>query len=157
MKLIHVEGSLLKARVYGLIDSGADYSTFPVEWAPELGIELKGCLAHQGGTAGGPAGRYLHEPGIYVSILGRKLHLGACFAPKCPIVLLGREDFFRYFRVAFDQAQETFRVEAVADWEAAEKAVDHSIELYAERVRKHLDELEEIRQLEEEVAANGPD
>jgi hypothetical protein len=43
--------------------------------------------------------------------MGHKVPLGAIFNPAIPIALLGREDFFDYFRVSFNQRRRTFRLE----------------------------------------------
>jgi hypothetical protein len=104
-------------------------TTLPLEWASRLGIDHESeCIAFQGGTAGGAADQFLYEPGIFASFLGKKLRLGAIFAPLCPQVLLGREDFFRYFKVVrFAQAKEKMHLDGVDDWNAATRAVEESL------------------------------
>lgn len=44
---------------------------------------------------------------VKAHILGKEVLLKAVFAPV-PIVLLGREDFFRRFKVSFDQRKKAF-------------------------------------------------
>lgn len=116
-------------RPVGLVDSGCDSTTLPLEWAERLGISHTGeCLKFKGGTAGGKADQFLYEPGIHATFLGKKLRLGAIFAPHCPVVLLGRQDFFRYFAsIRFEQEQERMHLEGVHDWAAADAAVDASL------------------------------
>jgi hypothetical protein len=127
--LIDPSGNILSTRPVGLVDSGCDSTTLPLEWAERLGIDhLADCLKFQGGTAGGKADQFLYEPGIHATFLGKKLRLGAIFAPLCPVVLLGRQDFFRYFAsIKFEQEQQKMHLEGVADWKAADAAVDASL------------------------------
>lgn len=124
----------------GIIDSGADSTTLPLEWAAPLGIDHESeCVAFQGGTAGGAAQQFLYEPGIHASFLGKKLLLGAIFAPLCPQVLLGREDFFRYFEtVRFEQASEKMHLDGVADWEVAIRAVEESLVRLANGIKQQV-------------------
>jgi hypothetical protein len=88
-----------------LIDSGCDLSTFPSAWAPLLGIDFKKeCDEIEGQTASGTdKTQRIYKPGIHGLILGHKVPLHAVFNPRLPIALLGREDFFKFFRVDFDQ------------------------------------------------------
>ncbi len=138
LALIDIDGNL-KTKTLALVDSGCDFSTFPVEWAKELGIDIDDdCLETEGGTAGGMADRFLYEPGIAASFLGRKHHLAATFAPECPLILLGREDFFRYYTVTFDQPELTFALKAEAAWDAADQAAQEAIEELAESARAEV-------------------
>jgi hypothetical protein len=112
LKLIALGGAMLKPTL-GLVDSGADCSNFPAQWAKALGIDLDNdCDVSQGNTAGGLADQYVYEPGINAVIMGRKIHLNAVFRPMLPIIILGREDFFAEYKVSFDQRGPSFRVES---------------------------------------------
>jgi hypothetical protein len=84
----------------GIVDSGADSSMFPLEFAEHLGIELASCRREECQTAGGPATQHIWEEGLDVLVQGinRTVHLGASFS-ETPSVLLGRSDFFQAFRV----------------------------------------------------------
>ncbi len=104
-----------------------------------------------GGTAGGKAEQFLYEPGIHATFLGKKLRLGAIFAPHCPVVLLGRQDFFRYFAsIRFEQEQQKMHLEGVADWAAADAAVEASLADLATSIKAQITQ-EEAEAAEEEA------
>lgn len=113
--LVDVDGNILAARPLGIVDSGCDFTTFPVEWGERLGIDTDSdCLRQEGETAGGTTAQHLYVAGIDVLFLGKRLLLSATFAPLCPHVLLGREDFFRYFKsISFDQSKEKLHLEVL--------------------------------------------
>ena len=115
--LVRKDGTMTsKARA--LVDSGCDVTSFPSAWAAELGIDLGECAAFAGVTAAGKDAanaqprRWPH--GVDALILGQKIHLEAVFRPGLPILLLGREDFFTYFKVSFDQKAKIMRLESYA-------------------------------------------
>jgi hypothetical protein len=93
-----------------LVDSGADSSLFPIQIAPLVGVDVTRCEKATGMTAGGPSSRYIWEEGLQTTILGRELRLRGVFG-ACPVILLGRGDFFDTFRVAFDQREKTFSLD----------------------------------------------
>jgi hypothetical protein len=107
-----------KARA--LVDSGCDVTSFPSAWAEELGIDLSECAAFAGVTAAGKDGATAASqprrwaPGVDALVLGQKIHLEAVFRPGLPILLLGREDFFTYFKVSFDQKAKIMRLVSCA-------------------------------------------
>ena len=113
MKFVGADGNILKPVAVGLVDSGADISTFPASWAGVLGIDLQqDCEAHSGNTAGGVTTNYFYEPGVDVIVVGKKIHLKAVFNPQIKIILLGREDFFAACTlVSFDQDKKQFTIE----------------------------------------------
>ncbi len=125
LKLLKPDGSM-RPETYGLLDSGCDYSSFPVAWAEDLGIDLDACDETEGSTAGGDAKRFLYKPGIDAIVFGRKIHLAAFFSPGLPLALLGREDFFRYFRASFDQRTESFQLDAYEPFDPEPKPGDFS-------------------------------
>jgi hypothetical protein len=93
-----------------LVDSGADSSLFPIQIAPLIGIDVTRCEQATGMTAGGPSSRYIWDDGLQAIILGREVRLRGVFG-ACPVILLGRGDFFDTFRVAFDQREKTFSLD----------------------------------------------
>jgi hypothetical protein len=105
-------------RARALVDSGCDVTSFPDAWAAELGIDLEECPAFAGVTAAGkdgPSAQPRRCPGgVDAIVLGQKIHLEAVFRPGLPIILVGREDFFSYFKVAFDQKAKIMRLESYA-------------------------------------------
>lgn len=110
---MHGPGGIIT--VPGLIDSGADNSTFPIEWTERLGIDKEACEQAPCNTAGGITTQYIWREGVEAEIqaLGVKIRLHACFS-EVPIVLLGRNDFFAAFRVTVDQRAQTFTLEQYA-------------------------------------------
>jgi hypothetical protein len=111
LKLIKLDGAM-RPQIYGLADSGCDFSNFPIAWAQDLGVDLAACVETEGNTAGGTAKKYLYPPGVDALVFGRKIHLSAFFSPGLPLALLGREDFFCYFRASFDQRSSSFQLDA---------------------------------------------
>jgi hypothetical protein len=112
LKLVKLDGTMTP-RTLGLVDSGCDTTMLPGDWAQVLGIDFAtDCEARQGNTAGGTTLHYIYPAGIDVIFAGQKLHLSAAFNPGLPVILLGREDFFACFRVAFDQRTKTFTVQS---------------------------------------------
>lgn len=92
-----------KKDFFALIDSGATVSIFKAEVAETLGINIEeGKEIYLGGVGGHIKG-YLHK--IKVEIAGKKF--------LCPIVfsreylvsfnLLGRQEFFKNFRIIFEE------------------------------------------------------
>lgn len=101
----------------GLVDSGADCSTFPAELAGDFGLNLDDLHEGRTSTASGDGSHYIGTDPLQVSLGSaeaerwKPLDLSACFAPGCPIILLGRIDFFAYFdTVAFDVRRGLFRI-----------------------------------------------
>jgi hypothetical protein len=90
-----------------LVDSGADSSLFPLQIAPLIGIDITRCEQATGITAGGKAKRYIWEDGVGTTVLERKVRLRGAFG-ACPVILLGRKDFFREFKIGFDEREQTF-------------------------------------------------
>jgi hypothetical protein len=102
--LITLDGVEL-AVATALVDSGADSSMFPAEWAARLGIDLYDkdiCEEHKCATAGGTATSYVYKPGISARIEGHIYRLEASFSEHLSVILLGRE-FFMYYRITFDE------------------------------------------------------
>jgi hypothetical protein len=96
-----------------IIDSGADRSVFPSEWARRIGINLdEDCQTITTETAGGPSENFVYEPGVFVIVEEAKYRVqGATFSKTLPVVLLGRKDFFTRYKVTFDERAKTFTLE----------------------------------------------
>jgi hypothetical protein len=88
--------------LYAIPDSGADRSCFPEEWAEPLGVDLRACQERQVSTGAGPCSHYETTDPLVATVADRRVELCACFGPVL-VGLLGRDDFFRYFRVEFYQ------------------------------------------------------
>ncbi len=121
------------------MDSGCDFTTFPLAWAERLGVDVStDCIEQEGATAGGSATQYFYVPGVTALFLGKKMLLSATFAPLCPHVLLGREDFFRYFKsINFDQENEKLRLVGAPDWAAAARAARANVKRLGLRAHAH--------------------
>lgn len=137
--MVATNGNILPTKPLGIVDSGCDSTTFPIEWAERLGINpTADCVPLDCSTAGGPATQYAYPPGVHVLFLGKKLHLTATFAPECPHVLLGREDFFMYFKsVSFHQSKQKLILEAAPDWKAAVHAATKSVKTIGAEIEAH--------------------
>jgi hypothetical protein len=123
-----------------LVDSGADTSTFPASWATILGIDVATCLEYESDTAGGPASQFLYEPGIHAAFMGQKFHLSATFSAACGTVLLGRTDFFHYFKeLRFDQQGQQFHVELADDVAKARQEVGEFIDRQGQMLREFVE------------------
>ena len=101
--------ALVNAR--GLVDSGADRSLFSAGLAPALGIDLSHLPAPRVGSARGVGGaESVVAVDVQMSVVGvrfsARIHFSSAWSTE--FGLLGRADFFRAFRVAFDERAETF-------------------------------------------------
>ena len=94
-----------------LVDSGADSSLFPLQVAPLVGVDPNRCEEGTGMTAGGRSRRYIWSDGLRATVLGRELQLRGAFG-ACPVILLGRGDFFDAFKITFDQRAKIFSLES---------------------------------------------
>lgn len=96
-----------------LLDSGADVSTFPAEWAKRLGIklDLSCCEEKKAKTAGGAVVVWAYPQGLRVHVEGVGHRLKADFCEGLDVPLLGRRDFFNAYRVTFDERAKTFTLE----------------------------------------------
>ncbi len=111
VQLITRRGSLLTPTL-AILDSGADSTTMPIEWAAKLDIDIQcDCVERPCGTAGGEASGYVFLGDIEAMVLGERLPLSAIFLAGLDFVLLGRRDFFDWFRILFDQRAKTFTIE----------------------------------------------
>lgn len=88
----------------GIIDSGADYSMFPMQLAVDIGLKYdqndpKDMLGVGGLT---PKGAFVAVDGLIIrSEIGEITLRQPWLVPSLPIILLGRSDFFAAFRVDF--------------------------------------------------------
>jgi predicted aspartyl protease len=84
-----------------LVDSGADVSLFDLQYAHAAGLTLyPQLIEHVDGVSGGLD---VFPAMITVSVLGHRLRLKVQFADQIEPNLLGRDNFFHYFRVGFDE------------------------------------------------------
>ena len=106
--------------LFGLVDSGADYSLFPYEFARLLRIDLSNArIWNFSGTTGKPQFAYLAK--VEINILGEdssetKFQISAevGFCPDFGFaggVLLGQQGFFSEFKITFNQPYGFFEIE----------------------------------------------
>jgi hypothetical protein len=112
IRLVSLDG-VPQPPALAVIDSGADRSTFPPDWARGLGIELEeGCCEKETAvTAGGETELWVYKPGVKALIDGLEHHLKATFCVGLEVALLGRKDFFADYKVTFDERLECFTLE----------------------------------------------
>lgn len=127
VELVRLDGVVLRATP-AIIDSGADCTTLPIEWAGKLGIDPEAdCVEVPCITAAGEGTQLAYPDGIEAVILGERLPLSATFNPGLDCVLLGRRDFFDWYRVLFDQRSKSFTLdpypERPGDLDGTTKAV----------------------------------
>ncbi len=89
-----------------LVDSGADCSCFPEDFAEILGIDLDACEANPVHTGNGLATHYCGAEPIRATIAERQVLLSATFGP-IGVPVLGRDDFFSEFLVEVNHLART--------------------------------------------------
>jgi len=85
-----------------LVDSGADGSVFPEDFADALEVNLEECEQVKVHTGNGLAIHYCADKPVEAEIVGRVVGLRATFGP-IGVPVLGREDFFSQFYVEIDE------------------------------------------------------
>jgi hypothetical protein len=97
----------------GIVDSGADSSSFPHAWASVLGYSGKTLKSEHYMQASGPgvAHRAI-EPCIasVIEVPGMDFKMYPQFIQGAEYVLWGRQDFFARFDVTFLESQEMFEI-----------------------------------------------
>jgi hypothetical protein len=110
--LTHPAGHKIAPPFFGLVDSGADGTIFPMAVMADLGISQADCDELDQMGAGGASKFYCWKTGsLAADFFGRPVNLKVQFS-LTPFILLGREDFFSAFRVTFDQRSLRFTVES---------------------------------------------
>jgi len=102
----------LSIRYYGLVDSGSDYSVIPHDLARRIGVEYDESQPGEGEAAGGQSFRYweaTNQLAIQTEVGGLTFD-GAMVADEGDFIL-GRHDFFRRYRVTFNERAQELEVE----------------------------------------------
>jgi hypothetical protein len=99
--------------IRALVDSGADHSVFPKSYASHFGVDLAECEEVASGTAGGSGIVLVHPLPLEAEIqaMNVRFAMKSAYTERGSTVLLGREDFFKEFRVTFDEPAQTFMLE----------------------------------------------
>jgi hypothetical protein len=100
--------------IRALVDSGADCSCFPEEFAVSLGIDLEQCQQSQVHTGNGLAVHYCASEPLRATIAEREVFLTASFGP-IGVPVLGRDDFFAEFLVEVDHPRRVVSLTPHAD------------------------------------------
>lgn len=100
-----------RIRSQALVDSGATISIFGEETANSLGIDI---VSGKRTTLGGVGGRivgYIHN--VKVRIAGKKFLCPIVFSREYTVSfnLLGREAFFKHFRIIFEENKNLLTLE----------------------------------------------
>lgn len=92
--------------VNGLIDSGADFSLFPLSDAIRFGINLKQLKKVNVEAADGDF-FHVHKTEVKAKLGGKEFILPIAFSDKPNLtVVIGREGFFETFKIEFDERAE---------------------------------------------------
>ena len=100
-----------RIRIQALIDSGATISVFGEETAQILGVEIeKGKKTILGGVGGRIVG-YIHK--LRLRIAGKDFFCPIVFSREYLVSfnLLGREEFFKRFKIIFEEKKNLVRLE----------------------------------------------
>lgn len=98
-------------RISALIDSGATVSIFREDIAEQLGIVIKKGIETYLGGVGGRIKGYIHK--IEIEIVGKKFICPVVFSHEYLVSfnLLGREAFFRQFKIVFEERKNLLSLE----------------------------------------------
>lgn len=95
-----------------LVDSGADYSYFQADIGESiLGLNIKeGNMRKSKGITGHELTVYFHKVDFLTGGLKYEGNFGFSYDLGIPFGILGREDFFKIFRVTFNQPKREIEV-----------------------------------------------
>jgi Aspartyl protease len=111
IELVRLDGKVLNP-IRAIVDSGADATTLPIEWARQLGIDVdRDCVREPCGTAGGETTGFVYLGSVKAIVLGEHITLTVTFNEGLDVALLGRRDFFFWYKVEFDQRAKSFTLE----------------------------------------------
>lgn len=90
-------------RIFVLVDSGATVSIFKEDVAEQIGITIENGKETYLGGVGGRIKGYIHK--LEVEVAGKKFLCPIVFSHEYTISfnLLGREAFFRQFKIIFEE------------------------------------------------------
>ena len=98
-------------RIYALVDSGATVSIFKEEVAERLAIRIEDGKETYLGGVGGRIKGYVHD--LEVEIAGNKFVCPVVFSHEYLVSfnLLGREEFFKRFKIVFEEKNHLLKLE----------------------------------------------
>lgn len=98
-------------RTLALLDSGANYSLFTPEVAHGLGLDLKKGKKLQIGSIRGSLPVYMHNIRLEFANRTFTCKIGFTETKTAEINILGRDNFFRQYRITFDDKAHTLTLE----------------------------------------------
>jgi len=100
-----------KKDFWALIDSGATVSIFKAEVAEILGISIENGKEIWLGGVGGHIKGYLHQ--VKIEAAGKKFVCPVVFSREYFVSfnLLGRQEFFKKFKIVFEEKKNRLRLE----------------------------------------------
>lgn len=100
-----------KIKIDALIDSGATISVFKDEVAEQLAIVIENGQETYLGGVGGRIKGYIHK--LKIEIAGKKFACPVVFSHEYTVSfnLLGREMFFKQFRIVFEEKKKLLKLE----------------------------------------------
>lgn len=106
-----IKSGKVKKEFFALIDSGATISIFRSEVAESLGVEIESGKEIYLGGVGGRIRGYIHS--LELEIAGIKFICPAVFSREYMVSLnlLGRQEFFKRFRIIFEEKDSLLRLE----------------------------------------------
>ncbi|MBU1017063.1 MAG: retroviral-like aspartic protease family protein [Patescibacteria group bacterium] len=108
---LYVSAGGKKLKFHALIDSGATISVFKDEIAEQLGIAIENGKETYLGGVGGRIKGYVHK--LEIEIAGKKFICPVVFSHEYLVSfnLLGREAFFKQFRIVFEEKKNLLELE----------------------------------------------
>jgi len=110
--LLHVVGpSGASGDLWGIVDSGADSTCLPLDFAPLMGYGPGDLEQQPFQQAGGTATCYIAKQSSVAWVVGlddRPFNVQPTFIDGASSVLWGRQDFFMQFGITFDEANQHF-------------------------------------------------
>ncbi|MEK9143647.1 MAG: retropepsin-like aspartic protease [Patescibacteria group bacterium] len=99
------------ARIFALVDSGATVSIFREDVAEQLGVTIENGKETYLGGVGGRIKGYIHT--LDVEIAGKRFLCPVVFSREYLVSfnLLGREAFFRQFKIVFKEKKNLLALE----------------------------------------------
>lgn len=89
--------------VYALVDSGADFCTFPTFMGTKIGLDIKSVPVSKMKGLGGEVDTWYRD--IEIIVRGNMLKVKAAFVDNLPKAILGRSGFFEEYKVIFSHSE----------------------------------------------------
>jgi hypothetical protein len=102
--------------VPGIVDTGADTSSFPFDYAQLMGYTTATLVPETFAQAGGSGNGYRATQAcsaVVPEVPGTVVSMMPSFVPGSPMVLWGRTDFMQVFDVAISESSQQFTITAL--------------------------------------------